>query len=327
MAIIKRNKSTIFGLSAELQAITQSVTTEVEAREAADGDLSLLETTSQKDLVTALNEVNTSATATADAALTKADNLASVEDSSAARTNLDVMSTTETTDAITAAQMALGTNHTVADITERDLLEDLTVDDRVFVINDGDGKWANYKPGTVPPEGGPVSSWIQLTDQDALENAISAPAIKSAYETNDDTNAYNDAAKAKVDLVSVTAAIDLDDAVLKADLVQDLEISDADDAAPSVAAVKAYATSAVAEGGALPVLEQLVVAGDSITLTHEPRGGVSGIMNFATVRYVDESSNAWDAPVTAGVGANEFVIAVDVPSEWDGKTVSVQYFH
>lgn len=327
MAIIKRNKATIFGLSAELQTITQSVTTEAEARSTADGDLSLLETTAQKDLVTAINEVNTSAVATADAALTKDDNLASVADAAIARTNLSVMSSDEITDAITDAQMALGTNHTVADTAERDLLEGLTVDDRVFVLDDGDGKWANYKPGAVPPEGGPASSWVKLTDQDSLENAISAPAIKTAYESNDDTNVFGDAAKAKVDLVSVTADIDLDDAVLKSDLVQDLDTSDATDAAPSASAVKAYATAAVAEGGALPVLEQLVVAADKITLTYEPRGGVSGIMNFATVRYVDESSNAWDAPVLAGGSANEFTIAVDVPGEWDGKTVSVQYFH
>lgn len=327
MAIIKRNKTTIFGLSADLLAITQSVTAEAEARGTADGDLSLLETTAQNNLVTAINEVNTSAAATADTALTKADNLASVADVEVARTNLEVMSSVEIADAITAAQMALGTNHTVADIAERDLLENLTVDDRVFVLDDGDGNWANYKPATIPAEGGPVSSWVKLTDKDALENAISAPAIKAAYETNDDTNAYDDAAKAKVDLVSATVAIDLDDAVLKADLVQDLDVSAATDAAPSAAAVKAYASSAVAEGGALPVLEQLVVASDKITLTHEPRGGVSGIMNFATVRYVDESSNAWDAPVVAGGSANEFTIAVDVPGEWDGKTVSVQYFH
>jgi len=327
MAIIKRNKATIFGLTSELQALSLSISDEAVARGTADGDLTTLETVSKESLVLALNELKLASDTGIGAALTKADNLASLEDIAAARTNLEVLSSVEIEDAITAAKLALGTNHTVADMAERDLLEGLTVDDRVFVTDDGDGRWANYKPGTIPAEGGPVSSWIKLTDQDALENAISAPAIKSAYETNADTNAFDDAAKVKVDLVSVTAAVDLDDVVLKAALVADLSASSATDAAPTVAAVKAYATQAVADGGTLPKMEQVVVTADKITLAEKPRGGVAGVMNFATVRYVDGNGSAWDAPLMATSVETEFTVSVDVPGEWDGKTVTVQYFY
>jgi hypothetical protein len=41
---------------------------------------------------------------------------------------------------IDAAKLALGTNFSVADITERNALQDLTIGDIVFVADDGDNK-------------------------------------------------------------------------------------------------------------------------------------------------------------------------------------------
>lgn len=136
-------------------------------------------------------------------------NLSDVVDASAARTNLDVYATSEVDSAITAAQLAMGTNFDVATIAERDALINLDVADRVFVADDGDTKWALYKVSAIDANGS-GTAWIKLSDQDALENSISASSIKASYESNADTNAFTDAEQTKVGHVSVTSAIDLD---------------------------------------------------------------------------------------------------------------------
>lgn len=94
------------------------------------------------------------------------------------------------------------------------------------------------------------------------------------------------------------------------------------------ALLKAYADNAATQGGAVPVLEGLVVASNKITLTHAPKGGVNGIVNFARVSYINELGQEYQAPVTLdGTDATgkTFVVSVDVSNEWDGKTVYVQY--
>jgi len=332
MAILKRHKSIIIGLTDDLNQINQAITDETTARQTADGDLSLLNTTNKTSLVQAINEVNTAASTGSSESLKIANNLSDVADVPTARTNLNVYSTTEVDDAITAAELSLGTNYNVATIVERDALTNLDTADRVFVTDDGDTKWAMYKPGAVDVNG-VATSWIKLSDQDALENSINAASIKTTYESNPDTNAYTDAAKAKVDFLAVTAAINLDDAVLKAELIQDLEVSAPADQAPSSAAVKAYADEEARTGGPEVMLESVVVnqsttATDTIVLTHAPKGGIDGILNFATVRYIDGATGAaYDAPLVATVNSNEFTIDLDTSGQWDGNTVQVQYLY
>lgn len=327
MSIIVRAKSSISGLVTDLQTLTTSIENEASIRESKDGDLSLLTTTDKTDLVSSINEVHALAEAAGSSAtaLQKAANLSDLASVSTARTNLQVMSTTEVEAAITEAKLALGTNFTVADIAARDLLTDLDPADRVMVIDAGDGKWALYSPTTVDGDGKP-EDWILLNDQNALENAMSAASIKVAYESNVDTNAFTDAEKAKVGLITVTEAIDLDDAVLTANLAQTIGAGAAD-VAPSTAAVKA-AIDAAASGGVTPVLENLVVAvGGLITLTNAPVGALNGVMNFGTVRYVDETGVAYDAPLVATAQPKEFTISTDTANQWDTKTVAVQYLH
>jgi hypothetical protein len=132
--------------------------------------------------------------------LKKANNLSDVADVATARTNLSVDSSAEVTAKIDAAKLALGTNYSVADIAARDALTGLTVGDNVFVLDDGDTKWAIYKVtaiGTIVFE--------KIMDEDVYLNAQSASAIKSTYESNSDTNAFNDAYKAMLDLTEVLA--------------------------------------------------------------------------------------------------------------------------
>lgn len=329
MAFLKRSKQSISGLSQDLDTLQQNINAEAQTRATNDGDLTTLVTVAKNSLTAAINEVSgvaAAATQSAADSLKAASNLSDLADKVVARTNLEVLSGSEIDAKILEAKLALGSNFNAADIAERDALTGLDLADRVFVVDDGDGKWAMYKALTVD-EAGTATSWLKLSDQDSLENSINGPAIKASYESNPDTNAYTDADKAKVDFVSVTKAVDLDDVVVKAGLVQDLAVSAPADNAPSAAAVKASVDAAAAASSVHMKLETLVVAGDSITLTETPKGGVAGVLNFATVRYIDETGTAFDAPVIGTADAKVFTISADTAGQLDTKSVQIQYMY
>ena len=138
--------------------------------------------------------------------LLKVNNLSDVNNTAQARTNLDVYNKAEVDALITGAQ----NGYNVADIAARDALTGLMVSDRVFVADDGDGKWALYLVTAITNGNGSTSTFQKIADQDLFDNAMTASAIKTAYESNADTNAYTDAAKTKVDFISVTQPVDLD---------------------------------------------------------------------------------------------------------------------
>jgi Major tropism determinant N-terminal domain len=87
----------------------------------------------------------------------------------------------------------------VANIAERDALDVLNLNIQVFVVDDGDGNWALYKPTTL----GVGASFIKISDPDLLNAVMSAAQIKTSYESNPDTNVYTNAEKSK--LASITA--------------------------------------------------------------------------------------------------------------------------
>ena len=136
-------------------------------------------------------------------------NLSGVTDAATARTNINVYSTQEVMDAITTAGLNLGTNYSVADLAARNAMAagSLSVGDNIFVTDDGDSKWAIYKVTVITNGAGSTSSYEKIMDQDIYLNAISASAIKTSYESNADTNAFTNEAKARVDRVGASGTV------------------------------------------------------------------------------------------------------------------------
>lgn len=83
----------------------------------------------------------------------------------------------------------------VANIAGRNALDITKLNCSIFVTDDGDGKWAIYKPTTL----GVGATFIKTMDEDSLAAVMSAAQIKIAYESNADTNAFTNALKAKLD--------------------------------------------------------------------------------------------------------------------------------
>lgn len=139
--------------------------------------------------------------------LKKANNLSDVVDRQEARNNLDLLTSTEINNLISGTNNAIS----VDDLAARAALSDLKVADRVFVTDDGDGKWAIYMVTAVTNGSGSTSTFEKIADKDLFDNAMTAAAVKTAYESNANTNALTDAEKAKLAHISVTQAVDLDD--------------------------------------------------------------------------------------------------------------------
>lgn len=139
------------------------------------------------------------------AVLKIANNLSDVSASSA-RTNLDVYSKTEVQSLVAGAEDA----YSVASLTERAALTGLKVADRVFVTNDGDSKWALYIVTAITDGKGSTSTFTKVADEDLFTNALSKEAVKNAYESNANTNAFTDAEKTKVGHITVSQAVNLD---------------------------------------------------------------------------------------------------------------------
>lgn len=110
--------------------------------------------------------------------------------------------------AIQAAELALGTNYTVADNAGKDTLTGLTVSDKVFVTDDGDGKWAQYWVTAVTDGLGSTSTFEVVMDEDTYLNSNSAASIKTTYESNANTNEFNDDEKFRLTYVDQDVTVD-----------------------------------------------------------------------------------------------------------------------
>lgn len=140
------------------------------------------------------------------AVLKKANNLSELE-AAPARTNLSVYSKAEVDAIVVGARDA----YNVTDITARNALTGLKVTDRVFVGNDGDSRWALYIVTAVTNGSGSTSTFKKVADEDLFTNALTAAAVKAAYESNADTFVFNGVAKGKVEKITIASNINLDD--------------------------------------------------------------------------------------------------------------------
>lgn len=319
MSVLLRSKSQIYGLTAELAQIVNDAAAEATAR--ADADTSLLN--SIDGLGSTLSEIINGVN---QAAAQKSANLSDLASVATARTNLDVFSKAETTSAINTALTNAGTWYEAADAAGMAALTGLTIGDMVHVVDAGDGKWAEYRVTVVNGSGSPTAQTL-ISDQDSLENSLTAASIKAAYESNADTNAFTDAEKDKLALVSATSAIDLDKVVQNDELLTSTTLAGATDTdIPSALAVKSYVDNAASSGGARFAAESLVVVSDKIMLANKPKDGM--ILNFGTVRHVDANGVAYDIPVVVdGTDATgkTYTLSPDSAGQFDTKSVQVQY--
>ncbi len=146
------------------------------------------------------------ATRALDAQVVKIANNLSDVNAGTARTNLSIYSKAEVDGLVTGAKNAFN----VADTTARNALTGLKVTDRVFVNDDGDTKWALYIVTAVTTGTGSTSTFKKIADEDLFTNALTASAVKAAYESNADTYAFNGTYKGKLDKITVTANVNLD---------------------------------------------------------------------------------------------------------------------
>ena len=99
---------------------------------------------------------------------------------------------------ISSLALGLNQNRVVEDLIERDSLQNLNIGDFVFVVDNGDEKWAQYKLVDDDPK-----TFVKIMDQDIMLNALNAPDIKAAYESNADTNAFTDALLTKLNTTDI----------------------------------------------------------------------------------------------------------------------------
>lgn len=135
----------------------------------------------------------------------KANNLSDLNPA-AVRANLALYSQSEVNSILS------GTTHaySVADLAARNALAGLKATDRIFVSNDGDGKWALYIVSAITNGSGATSTFRKIADEDIFANALTAEAVKTAYESNANTNAFNNTYKGKLDFITIASAIDMD---------------------------------------------------------------------------------------------------------------------
>lgn len=103
------------------------------------------------------------------------------------------------------------TEVTVADIAARDAYNVTSLPLHIFVTNDGDGNWALYKALTT----GTGASFAKISDPDLLNAAMTASQIKTAYESNANTNAFTDALLSKLNGIASGATVNSSDASLR----------------------------------------------------------------------------------------------------------------
>ena len=93
----------------------------------------------------------------------------------------------------------------VTTIAARDAYNITKLPTNVFVLDDGDSKWALYKATTT----GVNATYVKLSDPDLLNAVMTASQIAISYESVDDVNRFTDALKAKLDAFTANFTAEL----------------------------------------------------------------------------------------------------------------------
>jgi hypothetical protein len=97
---------------------------------------------------------------------------------------------------------------------------------------------------------GSTSTYTKVADEDLFTNALSKEAVKSAYESNANTNAFTDAEKTKVGHITVTQAVNLDtieSGLVTTTTTANTALSNANAAATAASAAQSTANTARSE--------------------------------------------------------------------------------
>ena len=226
-----------------------------------------------------------------------ANNLSDVN-AAQARTNLDIHSKAEVNALVAGASNA----RSVADIAGRNALTNLAVSDRIFVSDDGDSKWALYLVSSITDGAGSTSEYVKIADEDLFTNAMTAASIKTAYESNADTNAFTDTDKGKLDNITVSQPVDLD--TMESDInTNKTDITTAQNTANnalSVANGKEDSFTEASESFTGMTVEENI--DNDLTLTHNIKTGHEVLVFFGALRVFN---------ITYTSGTN--IVTVNVP--------------
>jgi hypothetical protein len=273
-----------------------------------------------------------------------ANNLSEVN-ASQARTNLDIYSTSEVNALIVGAENAFS----VATIAERNALTGLKISDRIFVSDDGDGQWALYIVTAITNGSGSTSTYQKIADADLFTNAISAAAIKAAYESNSNTNAFTDAEQAKVAHITVTGDIDLDTTVTvlaAANATANTALTTANSAVANAATAQSTANTALSDAAAAQSTANTALANantalstkeDKFTQTMETFLGIVKAPNLTMELVLTQSLAAGFVPqvffnglqlnsISYTIGSNKVSVTVPYSTEAD-DALAVYYCH
>lgn len=335
MAIITRAKSTVYGLTTDLAALQAADQAELARAQAAE--LVLTNNLAQEVLDRIAGDLANSNSVSYEATTARAAELVLTNDLATEAATARAAELVLTNDLATevAARIAAVSAEEAARIAGDAHLQNQI--DNVLSNTDGAALDSLTEIVTAFQNADSNLNGAITTLANTASTALAAEAATArAAELVLTTDLATEAATARAAELALTTNLATEAATARA-----AELALANDIAAEAAAraaadavldssLKAYADNAATQGGSLPKLESVVVSGNTIVLTKAPKSGIHGIMNFATVRYLDINGVAYDAPVTidgSDVTGKTFTIAVDTSNQWDGFSVAVQYIY
>lgn len=324
MAIIKRKKSTIYGLDSDLQALNLVDTNETNARILADTGLDNkisdevtlrgTEVTRVEGIITTNKNAIEQSLASEVSTLDNKINTAITDASSGSDTVQNNLDTAVASINVTTTDLRADLNNTISN-TDPAALDSLT--EVVAAFEAADSNLDSAITDLAADRTSKLAAAVALQDQANAEHNVRDGELQDDIdaEVTARTTAVSNEETARIagDALAVKKADNLSD-------LADAAISRTNLGVDSSAEV----TEKVRVGGSLPILETVVVSNDTITITNIAKQDI--IANYSTVRHIDANGVASDIPVSVNVaGSKVYNLYPDETGEFDGLNVSVQY--